>query len=144
MRTIYKESLIVDDVQTIRVPKGAKILKVGLQKGHICVWYECETDNQYEDRKIYMFGTGRNITRQDMAVMTYNALKPKNTEAEYEFADNDDISDYAIQSVFELAALNVINGFDDNSFRPRQTATRAQAAKIICSVLDLVLYGRVQ
>ena len=91
-----------------------------------------------------MFGTGRNITRQDMAVMTYNALKPKNTEAEYEFADNDDISDYAIQSVFELAALNVINGFDDNSFRPRQTATRAQAAKIICSVLDLVLYGRVQ
>lgn len=66
MRTIYKESLIVDDVQIIRVPKGAKILKVGLQKGHICVWYECETDNQYEDRKIYMFGTGHEMPDKEL------------------------------------------------------------------------------
>lgn len=86
-----------------------------------------------------LFGTGMNITRQDMAVMLYNAMCKKGyvkTEAENNFADAEKCADYAKEAVAELSALGIINGVGDNLYEPTQTATRAQAAVIINRALD--------
>ena len=81
-----------------------------------------------------IFGTGRNVTRQDVAVMLYNIAKSKDitTEVtELTFGDADDISDYAKDAVLMLSGLKVINGYEDSTFRPRNFVTRAEASKLI-------------
>ncbi len=82
-----------------------------------------------------LFGTGQNITRQDLAVMAYNAaLKGGiefNTEDIQQFSDDDEISDYAKTAVYALKSQDVVNGIDGKNFAPQDTATRAEAAKIL-------------
>lgn len=80
------------------------------------------------------FGVGNEITRQDMAVMVHNLLKSANEAINplyTEFADDEDISDYAKPAVSSLSAMGIINGVGDNMFAPKDNATRAQAAVII-------------
>lgn len=84
------------------------------------------------------FGVGKNISRQDMAVMTVRALEYINVELKenvkpVEFTDN--ISDYAVNAVKVLQTAGIINGVSDTSFAPLSSATRAQAAKVIYGVL---------
>ena len=88
-----------------------------------------------------LFGVGRNISRQDMAVMIYNALKFKSVELKSEktdFTDFDQIAPYAQEAVKFLVGNGIINGMSDGSFGPNDNATRAQAA-----VLIYALKGRV-
>ena len=85
------------------------------------------------------FGVGRNISRQDMAVMIYNALKMKGAAMNTSrpgFVDFEEISDYAKDAVSALYNLGAVNGTTETTFEPMGTATRAQAAKIIYGVLD--------
>ena len=89
-----------------------------------------------------MFGTGQNITRQDMAVMLYNALQYRNvnmTTDGFKFDDDWQIADYAKPAVGALHAMGAINGVTETTFEPLGLATRAQAAKIIYSVLNELL-----
>ena len=78
------------------------------------------------------FGVGENITRQDMAVMLYRALK-LNEEAleDSKFPDDEDIADYAKKAVYGLKEKSVFSGYSDGSFKPNELATRAQAAVVI-------------
>lgn len=80
------------------------------------------------------FGVLNNITRQDMAVIVYNAIKQKGYEkADYElaFSDKSDIAGYAEEAVEQLVYLGIISGTGENRFAPTEEATRAQAAVII-------------
>lgn len=81
------------------------------------------------------FGVGLNITRQDIAVMTANALKVLdynfNNDGDLTFADSESISDYAVESVRLLKNSGILNGDENNAFNPQANATRAEAAKII-------------
>lgn len=84
------------------------------------------------------FGARTSITRQDMAVMLYNALKLRNaaiTMSDFQFDDSDKIDDYAKESVSALYGMGVINGVSDTEFDPQGNATRAQTAKVIYAVL---------
>lgn len=84
------------------------------------------------------FGAGRPITRQDMAVMIYNALKYRNVNmalGEFRFDDDGQIADYAKNAVAALHEMGAINGMTETTFVPGGLATRAQAAKIVYSVL---------
>lgn len=85
------------------------------------------------------FGTGENITRQDMAVIAYRASKFAGysfDSAEFsDFTDEEDISDYARESVASMSKSGIINGYTDGRFGPTDTATRAQAAQIIYSII---------
>ena len=86
-----------------------------------------------------MFGTGNYITRQDMVVMIYNALKYRNVDMKtdgFKFDDDGQIADYAKDAVAALHNMGAINGVTDTTFEPTGLATRAQAAKIIYSVLN--------
>lgn len=88
-----------------------------------------------------LFGTGQNITRQDLAVMAYNAALKNgvefNTEDVQKFSDDDKISDYAKTAVYALKSQDAINGIDGKNFAPQDTATRAEAAKILYALISL-------
>lgn len=85
-----------------------------------------------------LFGSGMNITRQDMSCMVYNLIKNKNIEMvneKNEFSDNDDISDYAKDAVSVMQMAGILRGRDNNIFAPGENATRAEAAVVINAIL---------
>jgi len=85
------------------------------------------------------FGVGERITRQDMAVIIYNALKIKSVNLETKgisFADEEKIADYAKDSVNSLSQYEIIKGVGDNRFSPVTNATRAEAAVILWRCIE--------
>ena len=87
----------------------------------------------------YCFGIGEKITRQDMAVMLYNALETKNVvlpKAEIEFNSSENFADYALAKVYSIIEVKIMQGYDDGLFRPTELSTRAEAATVICRMLD--------
>lgn len=82
------------------------------------------------------FGIGKNLTRQDMAVLCrrcVNELERKNETTQ--FADDSEISEYAKDAVYELCSAGIISGMGDGMFKPQEFATRAQGAMIIYNLL---------
>ena len=81
------------------------------------------------------FGVGEAVTREDAAVMAYNIAKAKAKEFNIEkgeaFADDADISEYAVDAVYALKNAEIINGKGEGVFAPKDNCTRAEAAKII-------------
>ncbi len=88
------------------------------------------------------FGAGRNITRQDMAVMIYRAAEKsgiiKEADADLGFTDASEIAPYAIGAVNALSSAGVINGTPEGTFMPESGATRAQAAKMIYEIVKML------
>lgn len=87
-----------------------------------------------------MFGTGRSLTREEMATFAYRAAGISGIEMEVcetEFADTEEISDYALEAVGAMSEAGIINGVGEGRFAPKDTCTRAMAAKVICSILSL-------
>lgn len=80
------------------------------------------------------FGIGEPIMRQDMATILYRALGNQNSKAVLSFTDQDSIAPYAMDAIAELVGLGIVNGYEDGSFQPRGTATRAEAAKMIYGI----------
>lgn len=85
------------------------------------------------------------ITREEMAVLTQYIYqytrtiltnKPTDIKNVGSFNDEDKISSWAVTSVKLAAANGFIEGMDDGSFKPKNGATRAQAATIILRVLE--------
>lgn len=89
------------------------------------------------------FSPSANITRQDLAVMLVRSLKaegklPAASDKGADFADNKEIADYALESISILYKNNIINGDENGNFMPESFATRAEAARMICGVLDMI------
>ena len=82
------------------------------------------------------FGTSMSITREDMAVMVVRAArltgKTFDSLSSIAFADGNEISDYAKESVQILAEASILSGVGQNMFAPQQSTSRAEIAKIIC------------
>ena len=76
--------------------------------------------------------------RQDMVTILYRALNKSNSAAALDFTDVDNIAEYAKDAVAQLVGMGVINGYEDGSFKPRGTATRAEAAKVIWGVYESI------
>lgn len=84
------------------------------------------------------FGTGESISRQDMAVMLYRAMKVKSeTDSEMPvFADYDAISDYAAEAVEYFARAGIINGDENGNVNPKKSASRAECAKMFGNFIE--------
>lgn len=80
------------------------------------------------------FGIGKYISRQDMAVMLASAMKYQTGEAE-SFADNNEISDYAKQAVYQLKSAGIVVG-SNGYFYPRSELSRAEAATVIYRAIN--------
>ena len=86
-----------------------------------------------------MFGSGRQITREEAAAMALRISKAfgKTLNADgTKFTDDADISDWAKTAVYALKGAGVINGIGDGSFAPKANCTRAQAAVIIYALIN--------
>ena len=80
------------------------------------------------------FAPEKNISREDMAAVIYRYMGiPTDTNAQA-FADLADISEYAKEAVDALSVKGIINGYPDNSFKPKKTATRAETAAILYGI----------
>ncbi|WP_248924750.1 S-layer homology domain-containing protein [Paenibacillus hamazuiensis] len=84
----------------------------------------------------YPDGTFRpdaNVTRAEFATMLIKALKPKVTVSgtEMTFADLDQIGVWAISYVAEAVKLEIINGYEDFTFRPNANITHAEMIAMV-------------
>lgn len=84
------------------------------------------------------FGIGESIMRQDMATILYRAMGKTGDEIALEFSDADNIAAYATNAVAELCGLGIMNGYEDGSFKPRGSATRAEASKVVWEVYKVM------
>ena len=116
----------------------ADVLNDGWYKDYVLTAKKLGIVNGISDTE---FGIGLNVTRQDMAVMIMRTLESINVDfvnnnAEI-FADDNLISDYAVDSVYVMRAIGLISGYD-NEFRPKDNLTRAEASKIIFGLMGLI------
>lgn len=88
------------------------------------------------------FGSGENITRQDMATMIYRAALKLGISLTNDklaaFKDAEMIAGYAADAVSKLAASGVITGMGDDTFAPAANATRAQAISMLYILRSLM------
>lgn len=88
------------------------------------------------------FGVGINISRQDVAVIIARCAERLGIRLENgnpgSFDDDNAISDYAKDSIYSLYASNIISGMGENRFEPTGSCTRAQAARLIYTLLTYV------
>jgi len=77
------------------------------------------------------FGPDDLITREQMAVMVAKAAGLTGAAPELEYTDSQQISAWAREFVARAAAEKLISGYPDNTFRPADNATRAEAVTVI-------------
>ena len=80
------------------------------------------------------------VSRQDLAVflwryMAYAGIESPITQEYIVFADQKDIADYAQQAVQALCKLGILQGVGQNSIRPLDGASRAEAAAMLHRLL---------
>jgi hypothetical protein len=83
------------------------------------------------------FGSGQNITREEMAAMVYRMIVRTGFSGEkgsLDFVDAEDISGYAIEAALYLSNARIINGMDGR-FEPKSNSTRAQASQIVYNAI---------
>ena len=82
-----------------------------------------------------LFGSDNPILRQDSAVMLAGFVNLQNSE-NTDFADADEISDYAKESVKKLKSAKIFSGDENGNFNPKSSITRAEAAVVIYNILN--------
>ncbi|MBO5369218.1 MAG: S-layer homology domain-containing protein [Clostridia bacterium] len=80
------------------------------------------------------------IKREDAAVIVSRMAKNmfSDSQTQNSFSDKEHISDYATDAVTLLSSNGIINGFEDGSFQPKKEITRAESARIICKIMELI------
>lgn len=87
------------------------------------------------------FKPERNISREEMTVMLLNYARykldiPFSEEAyPLTFKDKDEIQPWAFEAVTVMAKLEVVKGQENNMFKPKAPATRAEAAQMVYQLL---------
>jgi GH43 family beta-xylosidase len=82
-----------------------------------------------------MFGPDDLISREQMAVMTVNAVKLAMSKDEINFIDKADVSSWAAEAVSTAKKHGIFDGYPDNSFKPAGHATRAEAVTVIMKLI---------
>jgi uncharacterized protein YjdB len=97
-----------------------KVVELGIMKG-------------FEDNS---FRPDNYITRQDFAITLTNLLDIDNSYGKTNKELNDISYKYGKTSIELLISMNVINGYEDNTFKPDNSITRAEAITMINKLLD--------
>ncbi len=77
------------------------------------------------------FMPNENITREQLAVMIYRALGKNEKLNKADFADWNNVSEYAEEAISYLTANGIMSGYPDSTVRPQGSTTRAEAAKLL-------------
>ncbi len=81
----------------------------------------------YEDNT---FRPDNEVTREEAAAMFQRAYQI-NSHGLITFADSDQISAWATTAISAMVGTGIINGYEDNTFRPAASITRAEVVKIL-------------
>lgn len=99
--------------------------------------YKMKIVNGVEEKKFLPY---KNVTREEMAVMMKNVLNQlKLTNINYKesvFIDRYNISNWAVDAVDYCYDNSLINGVGNNTFKPKDNATREQAFKLIDNIYN--------
>ena len=60
------------------------------------------------------------------------------------FTDQSQISGYAQAAVSQMARAGILGGYADGTFRPKNSANRAEAAKILAGIFEIMVEGSIQ
>lgn len=94
--------------------------------------YSAGIINGYSDE---YFGCNDSISRQDIAVIIARVKNFEGGVLAERFADDRQIAEYAYDAVYDLRFKGIINGDDNNYFKPTDNATRAETAMIVYSAI---------
>ncbi len=82
--------------------------------------------------KAEYFNPSKQITRQEAMTMAGRAFYYSSPESDIlNFADNDQIADYAKEYIAALCEAGLVSGYEDNTIRPLNNITRAESIKIL-------------
>jgi hypothetical protein len=83
------------------------------------------------------------ISREDAVVILYRYIKNKAEfqNKTYTFKDGDEISDYCIEAVNDMAYTGIVLGKGSNRFVPKGNMTRAEAVTLISNSIDYIQGG---
>lgn len=79
------------------------------------------------------------VTRQDFITMVVRYLEARGYELEAQeltYTDAADIADYAVPALEKAHSIDLIKGYGDGTFKPRNTLTRAEGVTIIMRLVD--------
>ncbi|NOU93764.1 hypothetical protein GC093_11095 [Paenibacillus sp. LMG 31456] len=83
------------------------------------------------------FKPNHTVTRAEFAVMLMNTLKPQGEGKTLTFTDTAKIGAWAQKAVAQAVQAGIIQGYEDNAFRPDAEVTRAEMAVMIAKALNL-------
>jgi uncharacterized repeat protein (TIGR02543 family) len=95
----------------------------------------------------FMFMPNQTVTRQEMAVMIvryldYKGIQMPETGANYEFADGDEISDWALEAIGTAQRTGLLEGVEvEQNMRfiyPKNSTTRAEATTVLLRLIKRV------
>lgn len=78
-----------------------------------------------------LFGPDNTVTREQTASMLWNAAGQPSVATTTSYADQAQISDYAVQAVAWANENGIMTGRDGNRFAPQAGMTRAEAAAVL-------------
>jgi len=91
------------------------------------------------------FAPGNNITREQMAVIFFNYANFIGLElptiSTGTFADEGQISGWALQPVSAMFEAGIISGVGNNHFNPQGQGTRAEVATMLRNFMETVPFG---
>ncbi|MEG1311599.1 MAG: N-acetylmuramoyl-L-alanine amidase [Romboutsia sp.] len=96
----------------------------------VCIGINAGYINGYEDNT---FKPNQQISREEACKIISTVLDLKG-DGNLAFKDSSEISDWAKQYVDALSDNNIINGYEDNTFRPHNNMTRAESVTILSRV----------
>ena len=90
-----------------------------------------------------MFRPDSYITREEIAVLIDRVinnlgLNVKSVSRNSLYGDDNKISDWSYSAVARCSSYGIINGYGDNTFVPRGYATRAECAKMLSLLIDII------
>ncbi len=86
------------------------------------------------------FKPTRTISRQELATVIMRLANDTTTEVKLPYGDASEIQAYAQAHVGRATTLKILGGYPDNTFRPFNDVTRAEAAKMLYGGLEYFDY----
>ena len=142
--TVTREQVVKMIVSAFNVqqntvaPEFVDVDKDAWYAPYINAAYSADIIKGYDETQ---FGVGKNMTRADIAVVLYRYMKSKGIAVQgnaKQFNDAGLIPDYAQEAIAALSGAGVINGTDEGNFEPTKSATRAEFAVMLNSMLNLM------
>ncbi|WP_391574829.1 S-layer homology domain-containing protein [Cohnella sp.] len=84
------------------------------------------------------FKPNQSLTRAEFSVLLMRALQATGDDNALDFTDQTQIGAWARSEVAKAVEAGIIRGYDDGSFRPGETITRAEMAVMISRALKLL------